>query len=152
MPAPITAIVPPLGCGPAPGAVPFSCMAPMTLAPGKSKPFAITVTMPPGPPPGYWAHNCIAVSAPWRAATRAAARGGRRRQLGELRLGAGRRAGRAQQSAHRKTALNAAKCTKAPGDIILCDYEIGLINDGPSPYHAASTVKETVPAGATVGD
>jgi hypothetical protein len=64
MPAPITGIVPPLGCVPAPGAVPFSCVAPMTLAPGESKPFSITVTMPAGAPPGYWAHNCISASAP----------------------------------------------------------------------------------------
>ena len=64
MPALITGIMPPLGCVPAPGALPFSCIAPMSLAPGESKPFAITVTMPAGAPPGYWAHNCISASAP----------------------------------------------------------------------------------------
>jgi hypothetical protein len=49
-----------------------------------------------------------------------------------------------------KTALNAAKCSKAPGDILLCDYEIDLINDGPSPFHDAITVNDTVPAAATL--
>ena len=38
-----------------------------------------------------------------------------------------------------KTALHAGKCSKAPGDIILCDYEISLFNDGPSPYHGMLT-------------
>ena len=101
MPAPITAIVPPLGCVPAPGALPFSCVAPMTLAPGESKPFAITVTMPPGLPPGYWAHNCIAASAPGAPPPALPPPSGVVDNCGELRLGAGRRAGRAQQSAHR---------------------------------------------------
>src|SRR4029079_6967921 len=32
LPAPITSIAPPLGCAPAPGAVPFSCVAPIALA------------------------------------------------------------------------------------------------------------------------
>ena len=49
-----------------------------------------------------------------------------------------------------KTALNAAKCSEAPGDILLCDYEIDLINDGPSPCHDAITVNDTVPAAATL--
>ena len=61
----------------------------------------------------------------------------------------------AEQSAGlKKTALHAGKCSKAPGDVILCDYEIDLINDGPSPFHGLLTVNETVPAAATltVGD
>ncbi len=150
MPAPITAIVPPLGCVPAPGAVPFSCVAPLTLAPGESKPFAITVTMPPGLPPGYWAHNCISISAPGvpppalpppsgsidNAVSCAWVPVGAPLPLSNLRIV--------------KTALNAAKCNKAPGGIILCDYEIVLINDGPSPFHDAITVNDTVPAAATL--
>ena len=49
-----------------------------------------------------------------------------------------------------KTALHAGKCAKAPGNIILCDYEIGLTNDGPSPYHGMLSVDETVPAASTL--
>jgi hypothetical protein len=49
-----------------------------------------------------------------------------------------------------KTALNAAKCSKAPGDILLCDYEIDVINDGPSAFHGGLTVSDTVPAASTL--
>jgi hypothetical protein len=145
--APITAIVPPLGCVPAPGTLPFSCVAPMTLAPGESKPFAITITMPPG---DYWAHNCISAAAPGapppalpppsgvvdNAVSCAWVPVGAPLALSNLHI--------------KKTALHAAKCSKAPGDIILCDYEIDLVNDGPSPFHAAITVNDTVAAGATL--
>ena len=53
-----------------------------------------------------------------------------------------------------KTTLHAGKCSKMPFNVILCDYEIALINDGPSPYHGMLTVNETVPAASimTVGD
>ena len=150
--APITAIVPPLGCAPAPGALPFSCTAPLTLAAGAAQKFAITVTMPrahrqdtgrataslsrrracrrrrcrPPPDPANVSCAWVPVGAPL--------------PLSNLRL--------------TKTALHAGKCAKAPGDIILCDYEIDLINDGPSPYHGMLSVKETVPAASTltVGD
>ena len=61
--APITGIAPALGCVPAPGGLAFSCTAALSLAPGESKAFDITVTMPAAPP-AYWAQNCFAVSAP----------------------------------------------------------------------------------------
>ena len=61
--APITAIVPPLACVPVPAAIGFTCVASLTLAPGKSEEIAITVTMPAAPP-AYWAQNCFALSAP----------------------------------------------------------------------------------------
>ena len=153
LPAPITGIVPPLGCAPAPGAVPFSCTAPLALAAGASLNLAITATMPVGAPPGYWARNCIAVSAPGVAppalppaapipsnVSCAWVPVGAPLPLNNLRL--------------TKTALHAGKCSKAPGNNILCDYEIDLINDGPSPYHGVLNVKETVPAASTltVGD
>ncbi len=48
LPAPITAIVPPLGCAPAPGALPFSCTAPLSLAAGAALKFDITAKMPDG--------------------------------------------------------------------------------------------------------
>ena len=151
-PAPITAIAPPLGCAPAPAAVPFSCAAPLTLAAGASQTFDITATMPLGPAPGYWARNCIAVSAPGVVppvlppampapsnVSCAWVPVGAPLPLNNLRL--------------TKAALHAGKCAKAPGDIILCDYEIGLTNDGPSPYHGMISVDETVPASTlTIAD
>ena len=153
LPAPITAIVPPLGCAPAPGALPFSCTAPLSLAAGAALKFDMTAKMPVGAPPGYWARNCIAVSAPGVAppvlppAAPAPANVscawvpvGAPLPLNNLRL--------------TKSALHAGKCSKAPGDIILCDYEISLINDGPSPFHGMLSVDEKVPAASTltVGD
>ncbi len=148
--APITGIVPPLGCAPAPAALPFSCVAPIALAPGESKGFAITATMPAGPPGGYWARNCIAASAPGApppalpplaggidtAVSCAWAPVGAPAPLSNIKIG--------------KTALNAAKCAKMPGDVILCSYEIHLVNDGPSPFHDVITFNEMVPAAATL--
>ena len=61
--APITVIVPAARLRAAPGAIGFSCVATLTLAPGESEDFAITVTMPAAPP-AYWAQNCFALSAP----------------------------------------------------------------------------------------
>ncbi len=149
LPAPITAIAPPLGCAPAPAAMPFSCTAPLTLAAGASQTFDITATMPIGPAPGYWARNCVAVSAPGVAppvlppampapsnVSCAWVPVGAPLPLNNLRL--------------TKSALHAGKCAKAPGDIILCDYEIALTNDGPSPYHGMIGLNETVPAASTL--
>jgi hypothetical protein len=152
LPAPIT-IAPPLGCVPAPAAVPFSCTAPLTLAAGASQAFSITATLPIGPAPGYWARNCIAVSAPGVAppALPPAAPGDSNVSCAWVPVGAPLPLNNLRLT---KTALHAGKCSKAPGDIILCDYEISLTNDGPSPYHGMLTVNETVPAASTltVGD
>jgi hypothetical protein len=60
---PITAISPALGCAPDPVQLPFSCNAPVLLAPGESLTHHITVTMPAGPA-GYTARNCFAVTDP----------------------------------------------------------------------------------------
>jgi hypothetical protein len=153
LPAPITAIAPPLGCAPAPGALPFSCTAPLTLAGGAAQKFDITVTMPMGPAPGYWAHNCAAISAPGGVVPALPPAApvpanvsctwvpvGAPLPLNNLRLS--------------KTALHGGKCSKMPFNVILCDYEISLTNDGPSPYHGMLTLNETVPAASvmTIGD
>ena len=148
LPAPIV-IAPPLACAPAPAAVPFACTAVLTLAPGASQAFSITATLPAGPAPGYWAHNCIAVSAsdapPPVLPPAAPGAGsvscawvpvGAPVALYNLRLV--------------KTALNAGKCAKMPFNVIVCDYEIDVINDGPSPYHGMLSVDETVPAASTL--
>ncbi|MFA6139734.1 MAG: hypothetical protein WC684_03345 [Hyphomicrobium sp.] len=149
LPAPITAIVPLLGCAPAPGAVPFSCTAPLTLAAGAAQQFDITATMPMGAPPGYWARNCIAISAPGvpPPALPPAAPIPSNVSCAWVPVGAPLPLNNLRLS---KTALHAGKCAKAPGDIILCDYEISVINDGPSPYAGMLTLSETVPAASTL--
>ncbi|HEY8247018.1 MAG TPA: hypothetical protein VIG38_07025 [Hyphomicrobium sp.] len=152
LPAPIT-MPPPLGCLPAPAAVPFSCTAPLTLAAGASQVFSITATMPIGPAPGYWARNCIAISAPGVAppALPPAASGDASVSCAWVPVGAPLPLSNLRLT---KTTLHAGKCSKMPFNVILCDYEIALINDGPSPYHGMLTVNETVPAASimTVGD
>jgi hypothetical protein len=145
--APITAFAPAL-CVPPPGGIAFSCLAHLTLGPGESEVFSMTLTMP-GLPPAYWAENCVAVSAPGLpppalplppgtppggAASCAWVPVGGPPPLSNLRV--------------EKTALDAGKCHKLPGDVIACDYEIAIINDGPSPFHAPVSFTDTIPAGA----
>ena len=147
---PISSIVPALGCAPAPGAIPFSCEAPLTLAPGESEVFAITVAMPlAGAFPGYWIQNCFAVSAPGAAAPALPLAPGADNNLiscvwvpvgappplSNLRLD--------------KRALNSGDCYKA-GALIRCDYAIEIFNDGPSPYAGAITFDDTFPPAATL--
>ena len=147
--APITAIAPDFGCVPPPGALDFSCEAPLTLAPGESQVFSITVTMP-AMPPAYWAQNCFAVSAPGLAppalplapgvesdvTSCAWVPVGAPPPLSNLRV--------------EKTALHGGKCSKLPGDIIACDYEIAIINDGPSPFFGPLSFTDAIPATASL--
>jgi hypothetical protein len=49
-----------------------------------------------------------------------------------------------------KTALNGGSCYKVGFAILRCDYEIEIINDGPSPYFGAVTFDDTFPAAATL--
>ena len=147
--APITAIAPDFGCVPPPGALDFSCEAPLTLAPGESEVFAITVTMP-AMPPAYWAQNCFAVSAPGLAppalplapgvlsdtTSCAWVPVGAPPPLSNLRV--------------EKTALHGGKCSKLPGDVIGCDYEVAIINDGPSPFLGPISFTDAIPATASL--
>ncbi len=64
--APISAIEPPLPCAAAPTSVPFSCLAPISLAPGQSQTHWITVEMPE-PAPAF-VQNCFVAADPWLAA------------------------------------------------------------------------------------
>ncbi|KAB2910850.1 MAG: hypothetical protein K8F92_19005 [Hyphomicrobium sp.] len=147
----ITAIVPPLGCAPAPAGLPFSCVAPLTLAPGESRTFAITMTVPVGPPGGYWARNCIAVSAPGSPAPAlppAPGTTGPTTACAWVPVGAP-----APLSNLRvvKTALHGGKCHKVPLSTgITCDYEVSITNDGPAPYHGPVSFTDTYPAGALI--
>ena len=147
--APITAMVPDLGCVPPPGALDFSCEAPLTLGPGESEVFAITVTMP-AMPPAYWAQNCFAVSAPGVPPPALPLAPGVEADntscawvpvggpppLSNLRV--------------EKTALHGGACYKLPGDIIGCDYEVAIINDGPSPFFGPVSFTDDIPATATL--
>jgi hypothetical protein len=148
LPAPI-AIAPPFGCAPAPAAVPFSCTAPLNLAAGASHAFSITATMPAGPLPGYWARNCVAISAPGvpPPALPPAIPGDGNVSCAWVPVGAPLPLNNLRLS---KEALHAGKCFKAPGNTILCDYEISVTNDGPSPYSGMLSLDEKVPAAATL--
>ncbi len=44
--APITAIAPPLGCAPEPGAVPIDCVATMAMEPGETRVHQVTIQLP----------------------------------------------------------------------------------------------------------
>ena len=111
---PITAIVPALGCAPPPAAIGFSCEAPLTLAPGESEAFAITVTDAAGGPfPAYWVQNCFAVSAPGAAAAGPAARP--RRRAARPSAAPGCRSARLRRLSNLrvdKRALNSGDCYK----------------------------------------
>ena len=147
--APITAIVPPLACVPVPAAIGFSCVASLTLAPGESEEIAITVTMPAAPP-AYWAQNCFALSAPGlpppalplapgvESSTTSCAwvPVGAPPPLSNLRV--------------TKTALNGGKCYKLPGNVIGCDYEVEIINDGPSPFLGPLSFTDEIPGTASL--
>ena len=140
-PAPITAIAPPLGCAPDPAALPFSCVAPVSLAPGESKAFSITATMPAAAP-NYWAHNCFAASAPGLPppalppvpgpgagpAACAWVKVGNPLPISNLRI--------------QKSPLD---CAKTAPDTVRCNYEIRIWNDGPSDFNDLISIKETVP-------
>ncbi|MGH6833453.1 MAG: hypothetical protein ACRECM_10625, partial [Methyloceanibacter sp.] len=146
---PITAMVPDLGCVPAPGGLGFSCESTLTLAPGESEDFAITVTMP-AMPPAYWAQNCFAISAPGLVppplplapgveadnVSCAWVPVGAPAPLSNIRVV--------------KTALNGGFCYKVGFEVLRCDYEIEIINDGPSPYFGAVTFDDTFPPAATL--
>src|SRR5262245_39234525 len=147
--APITAMVPDLGCVPPPAALDFSCVAPLTLAPGEAAVFAITVTMPAAPP-SYWANNCFAITAPGLPAPALPLAPGVESSttscawvpvgapppLSNLRI--------------EKTALNGGACYKLPGDDIGCDYEIEIFNDGPSPFAGVLSFQDEIPPAATI--
>ena len=147
--APITAFAPAL-CVPPPGGLGFSCTAHLTLGPGESQVFSMTLTMPAAPP-AYWAENCFAISPTGLPAPALPPVPGAHSSttscawvpvggpppLSNIRV--------------EKTALHGGKCSKSytlPGTVIDCDYEIALINDGPSPFHGPLSFTDTPPAGA----
>ena len=105
----------------------------------------------PAAPPAYWAQNCFAVSAPGavppalplppgphdsKLVSCAWVPVGAPPPLSNLRM--------------EKTALHGGNCTKLPGDVISCDYEIEIINDGPSPFGGFLTFTDVIPATATL--
>ncbi|MCH9765525.1 MAG: DUF11 domain-containing protein, partial [Alphaproteobacteria bacterium] len=146
---PIVGINPdPLCDGGLPGNLPMSCVTQLTLAAGASTSFDMTVTLPADPAGvGYWAHNCFTVTDPL---------------FGPLPGPPGPGAGQscmwtevlpvevASNLKIEKTALNGGKCQKAGGDVIECDYEIEITNEGEVPFSDFVSLDETVPEKATL--
>ncbi len=148
---PITSIVPALGCAPPPGGIGFSCEAPLTLAPGESEVFAITVPMPlAGPFPGYWIQNCFAVSAAGAAPPALPpAPGAGSPTIGCVWVPVGAPPPLSNLRMD-KRALHSGDCYKIGPALIACDYEIEIFNDGPSPFFGPVSFTDAIPATATL--
>ncbi len=121
LPAPI-AIAPPFGCAPPPPC--RSRARRRSIARGRLARLLDHGNVPAGPLPGYWRRTTASPSAPG-VPPPALPRPPRRQQHG------------AQVPVDplplnncREEALHAGKCFKAPGNTILCDYEISVTNDG----------------------
>ncbi len=138
-PAPITSIAPPMGCaGGEPVALPIQCTTNLTLAPGGSKSFDVTITMPAG---DFWAHNCFAVTAP----------GVPPGDLSVVGACAWTRVGNPLPLANLMLKKTAGACGKSGPDTVRCNYAVSLTNTGPSPFNAPVAITETVSATATMG-
>jgi hypothetical protein len=144
--APITAIVPSLGCAPDPAALPYSCEAPLSLAPGETKAFSITVTTPPLPP-NYWGHNCFSASAAGQPAPALPPGPGTDPDAVAC---AWVPVGAPPPLANLQIAKSPLDCHKQGVDKVRCHYDITLKNTGPSPSVAPITFTETVPASSTL--
>lgn len=144
--APITAIVPPLGCAPEPAALPFSCAAPVSLLAGQSKAFAITATMPAAPP-NYWARNCIAATAAGQPAPALPPAPGLNADLTSC---AWVPVGAPPPLANLRITKSPLTCHKQGPVTVRCNYEIEILNNGPSPSTSLITFTETVPPSSTL--
>ena len=148
--APVTAVNPPIACSAGDTAqLPFTCVTTLSLMPGEEHIHWVDVTMPA--PGGYWAKNCFGALDPALL------------PLGPVPPGlGGGGAGAGNPSCvwvHvpvpevniklEKTALNGGLCDKV-GANLHCKYEIGVTNMDAIAYNAPLTIKETVPAGATL--
>ncbi|MEQ1577700.1 MAG: hypothetical protein ABL894_08605, partial [Hyphomicrobium sp.] len=156
VPVPITSTT--LTCnGGNPPALPFTCVTPITLAPGASVSFSVTVTMPAAPP-NFWAQNCFAafnpafvppggplpspggpggpgVGSPTNPACAWVAAGNPPPQS-NLRI--------------TKTPL-AGTCLSSIGTgIASCQYQIRVSNDGPTPFNNTVSINEVIPAGGNL--
>ena len=154
--APITASN--LTCnGGNPATLPFTCVTPVTLAPGATQSFSMTVTMPAAPP-NFWAQNCFAafnpafvppggplpspggpggpgVGSPTNPACAWVAAGNPPPQS-NLRI--------------TKTPL-AGTCVSSIGTgIASCQYQVRISNDGPTPFNNVVTINEVPPAGSNM--
>ncbi|MGH1419727.1 MAG: hypothetical protein ACRBCJ_12780 [Hyphomicrobiaceae bacterium] len=144
-----------LGCaGGNPGALPFSCLATMTLAAGETKSFDMTATMPAAPP-NYWARNCFAATAPGLVpgdlATAMPPGGGSLGSGGAVSC-AWMQVGVPAPHANLKMKKTAQECGKLPGDpnTVTCDYTISITNIGPSDFNSPIAFDETVDPAATL--
>lgn len=148
--AAVTAFNPPIAClAGNTTQLPFTCVASLSLMPGEEHTHWVDVTMPA--PGGYWAKNCFGALDPALL------------PLGPVPPGLGSGgAGAGNPSCvwvHvpvpeaniklEKSALNGGLCDKV-GDDLHCKYEIAVTNMDAVAYNAPLTIKETVPAGATL--
>ncbi len=152
---PIVAINGDLGCaGGNPAAIPFSCLASLTLAAGETRAFDMTVTMPAAPP-NYWARNCVAVTSPGLVPgdlpTVMPPGGGSLGSGGAVSC-AWMQVGVPGPHANLKMKKTAQDCGKLPGDenTVKCDYTISISNTGPSVFNLPISFDETVDPAATL--
>ncbi len=154
--APITATD--LNCnGGNPAALPFTCVVPVSIAPGDTQDYSVVVTMPAAPP-SYWAQNCFAAFDPGFAPP-----GGPFPSPGGP--GGPGFGSPANPACHWVKAGNPPPqsnliisksnigdtCDSSIGTgVASCEYEINIKNDGPSPFNNVITIDETTPPGSNL--
>jgi len=144
-----------LGCGGGnPAAVPFSCLANVSLAAGATRSIDMSVTMPAAPP-NYWARNCFAATAPGLIpgdlATTMPPGGGALGSGGAVSC-AWMQVGAPGPHSNLRMQKTAQACGKLPGDpnTVSCDYTIAILNSGPTDFNAPIDFDELVDPAATL--
>ena len=156
VPAPITAST--LTCnGGNPPALPFTCVTPVTLAPGATQTFSMTVTMPAAPA-NYWAQNCFAQFDPTFVPPGGPlpAPGG----PGGIGIGSPANPACAWVAAGNPPPQSNLRITKTPitgtcassigTGIASCKYQVRVSNDGPTPFNNFVTINEVPPLGSNL--
>ena len=144
--ATVTAVNPPIACSAGNTTqLPFTCVTSLSLMPGEEHIHWVDVTMPA--PGGYWAKNCFGALDPALL------------PFAPVPPGLGSGGGASCVWVHvpvpeaniklEKSALNGGLCDKVGADLH-CKYEIAVTNMDAAAYNAPLTIKETVPAGATL--
>jgi hypothetical protein len=136
-PSSITAISPSPDCvGGNPGTLPIECKTELVLAPGASKSFDVTITMPPG---DFWAHNCFALSGPDNPPPGA---------LSESGTCAWVKVGNPPPLANLEMTKTAGPCAKQGAGQVRCEFSLTVTNTGATPFSDVITFDEkTSPTG-----
>ena len=136
-PASITSISPSPDCaGGNPGNLPMECKTQLTLAPGASKSFDVTITMPPG---DFWAHNCFALTGPDDPPPGA---------LSEVGTCAWVKVGNPPPLSNLEMTKTAGPCAKQGAGQVRCEFALTVTNTGPTPFSDVITFDEkTAPTG-----